>query len=88
MLLGAILAGALTQWPYATCGPALAAYLSAVAVVLAMGLWASRSAWRARLGYAHTLGIALLFAGAVLAAAQLLPRLGYAGLRVPWGCGG
>jgi hypothetical protein len=88
VLLGAVLAGALTQWPYLTCGPELGAYLGAAAIVIWMGVWGSMSAWSVRVGWAQVLGIGTLITGIALAAYQLLPRIGYAGLWVPWNCVG
>lgn len=84
--LGAVLAGALTQWPYPFCGFPLAGYFSAVALVLVTAVWAAHDAWRTRMGRAHILAIGTLLAGIALGAAQLLPRLGYAGLDAAWRC--
>ena len=86
VILGAILAGALTQWPYRTCGTALTAYLGAAFMVLVAGVWAARAAWRARTGFAHVVAILLLFVAVGLGARQLLPRAGYAPVPAPWGC--
>ena len=86
--LGGVLAGALTQWPYHTCGVPLGVYLLAVGMVLLSGIWAALYAWRARRGFAHILAILLLFAGAALAADQILPRVGYAAVEASWTCPG
>lgn len=86
--LAAILFGAMTQWPYARCGFALLAYLAGVLVVLVAGGWAGYAAWRRRMGRAHAIAIALLFAGLALGALQVLPRVGYAPVDTPWGCAG
>lgn len=88
MALTALAAGAMTQWPYAVCGLALAGYLAAVTVVLVAGGWAAHAAWRADMGAAHVVAILLLFTGATLGALQVLPRLGYAPVETTWRCPG
>ena len=40
--------------------------------------WIAFVSWRLRRGVAHVLGLILFFWGTVLAAEQLLPRIGYA----------
>jgi hypothetical protein len=66
-------------WPYADrCGMGLAAYLAAVGVVVAGGIWSAIWTWRHRTPKSHVLALALVLWGLVLAAAQVLPRTGYA----------
>jgi hypothetical protein len=66
-------------WPYADrCGLGLAAYLAAVGVVVAGGVWSAVWTWRHRTPKSHVLALALVLWGLTLAAAQVLPRLGYA----------
>jgi hypothetical protein len=66
-------------WPYADrCGLGLAAYLGAVGVVIAGGIWSAIWTWRHRTPKSHVLALALVLWGLGLAAAQVLPRLGYA----------
>lgn len=85
--LAVILATAMTQWPYRACGAALAAYfLGALAVGVAGG-WAAHASWRRRMGWAHVVAVATLFAGVAMAALQVLQRFGYAPVPTPWGCG-
>ncbi len=86
--LGALLAGAMTQWPYAYCGLPLAGYLIGVLMVLVTGVWAAHNAWRTRMARAHVLAIVIVFTGLALGANQLLPRLGYGGLEAAWRCTG
>jgi hypothetical protein len=79
-------------WPYADrCGLGLAAYLGAVAVVVAGGVWSAVWTWRHRTPKSHVLALALVLWGLVLAAAQVLPRLGYAKPDAvhpaSWSCG-
>lgn len=86
LVLATLLAAALTQWPYPRCGFPLALYLAAVGMLLVAAVWAAHSAWQARSGRAHVVAIILLFAGAALAATQVLPRLGYSPVEVTWRC--
>lgn len=87
VLLGVGLAVAVTQWPYArSCGFSLDFYLAAVTVVLIAGGWAGIWAWGMRMAVAHTLSLVVLFFGLALAAAQILPRVGYAAEAATWRC--
>ena len=86
--LTAALVGGLMVWPYPTCGLPLVGYLAAVAVALVAGLWGAHAAWRRRMALAHGTAVAVVFIGLALAAHQLLTRVGYAAVQVPWGCGG
>lgn len=66
-------------WPYPNrCGIGLAGYLVAVSAVVAGGLWSSIWTWRHRTARAHTLSLLLVMWGLVLAAIELMPRVGYA----------
>ena len=66
-------------WPYADrCGFGLAAYLGAVGVVVLGGVWSAVWTWRHRTPKSHVLALGLVLWGLVLAAAQVLPRTGYA----------
>jgi len=78
-------------WPYsARCGVGLAAYLGAVGALVVGGVWSSIWTWRHRAARAHLLSLLLVTWGIVLAATDVLPRVGYA---IPtaahptgWGC--
>lgn len=84
---GALLGGALTQWPYANdCGWPLYGYLAAVFALLLTAGWAAVSAWGIRSAAAHTLALVVGFWGVVLAAEQILPRVGYAAEQRWWAC--
>ncbi len=86
--LTAVLALALTQWPFAqACGLGLAAYLAAVGVVLVSGVWGAVSSWRLRLPKTHALALLTLLGGLTLVALEVLPRIGYAGATLTWTCG-
>jgi hypothetical protein len=79
-------------WPYAArCGPGLAGYLAATAVVVGAGVWTAVWTWRHRSGRAHALALLLVVWGIALAAIEILPRAGYA-VPTPerpaaWSCG-
>ena len=77
--LGLLIGIGMTQWPYTHgCGLKLIFYLAGVAAVIAAGFWSSISSWRRRLGVAHVLSQVLIIWGLVLAAREILPRVGYA----------
>ncbi len=87
VVLGAVLAGAMTQWPYANaCGVGLFIYLGATGVVVIAGLWGSLSSWNRRMGFAHVVSLLVTLCGLVLAAAVALPRIGYAKSSGTWFC--
>ena len=87
VLLGLILAGAMTQWPYANdCGIGLFIYLGAAATVVVAGFWSSISSWYRRLGWAHTLSLLVVLWGGYLAMHEILPRIGYAKHLAYWTC--
>jgi hypothetical protein len=84
---GGALGAALTQWPYRSdCGWALYGYLAAVFAVLLSAGWAAVAAWRLRMPSAHVLALVVGFWGIVLAAEQVLPRVGYAAESRSWAC--
>ena len=77
--LAVALAIGILFWPYAArCGPGLAAYLGAVSAVALGGLWSAVWTWKHRTSKAHVLSLLLILWGLVLAAAEVLPRAGYA----------
>jgi hypothetical protein len=82
LILAVALGAAMTLWPYPhTCGWALLGYLGAVAAVLLAG-----ACWRMRHGVTHLLSLVLFYWGLVLAAEQVLPRIGYAADPGAWLC--
>jgi hypothetical protein len=86
--LGLLLAVGITQWPYASaCGLNLVVFLGAIATVIVAGVWSGVSSWHRRLGLAHFLSLAVLLWGLVLAAREVLPRVGYAKAVRTWSCG-
>lgn len=78
---------ALTQWPYASaCGWSLGFYLSAVVIQMVVSGWGALATWRGANPYAHVVSLIALFWGIVLAAEQILPRVGYAATEAVWRC--
>lgn len=66
-------------WPYANrCGWGLAGYLGAVGAVIVSGAWSAVWTFRHRAGRAHFLALLLVLWGLILAAIDVLPRIGYA----------
>ena len=83
--LGAALAIAMPYWPYAKAYSwGLFLYLFAVALVIFSGVWSARLTWLTRLAVAHTLAVTILVWGVTLAAAETLPRIGYAKAETTW----
>jgi hypothetical protein len=82
------LGAALTQWPYASsCDWRLGLYLGAVAAQMITSGWGALASWRHHYATAHVIALVSLFWGIVLAAEQILPRVGYAAVEAVWRCG-
>lgn len=87
MLLGLSLSVVLPLWPYAnTCGTGLFGYLAVIAVLIISAILGLRASWRARRGRANALAVLVLLWGLTLAAATVLPRIGYAHTSATWSC--
>jgi hypothetical protein len=87
VLLGIVLGSVMMQWPYPhQCDLPLLGYLGAVATVMLTGAWIAFASWKLRTGLPHILSLILVFWGIVLAAEQILPRIGYAADRASWRC--
>jgi hypothetical protein len=85
--LGVILGIAMTQWPYTHgCGLRLFVYLGGALTVVVAGVWSSLSSWNRRLGLAHIFSQGLVIWGLILAAREILPRIGYAKDAATWFC--
>lgn len=85
--LGLVLGLGMLAWPYTYgCGLKLVFYLIGATTVSVAGVWSAISSWKRRLGLAHTLSILLVLWGLVLAAREVLPRVGYAKTDVPFFC--
>jgi hypothetical protein len=88
VVLGVALGAAMILWPYPhACGWALLGYFGAVAAVLLAGAWIAFASWRLRNGVTHLVSLVLFYWGLVLAAEQVLPRIGYAEDPAAWLCG-
>src|SRR5215510_11448016 len=78
VLLSLALGAGMLFWPYeARCGAGLAAYLGAVGLVIASGIWSSIWTWRHRASRAHALSLLVVLWGLVLGSTEVLPRIGY-----------
>ncbi|MEP6591870.1 MAG: hypothetical protein ABJC19_11860 [Gemmatimonadota bacterium] len=87
VVLGALGGAALLYWPYGKgCGPQLYLYLVGVTAVAAAGIWAMRGSWTHRRGLAHVVGLLVFLLGVGLAAAEILPRMGYTAVAQSWTC--
>jgi hypothetical protein len=79
LLLATALGVGMVFWPYsARCGAGLFGYLAAVGVLMAAGVWSAVWTWKHRSAKAHILSLLLTLWGGTLAAAEILPRVGYA----------
>jgi hypothetical protein len=79
LALAAALGVGMVFWPYrAACGLDLAGYLGAVGAVILAGGWTAVWTWRHRSPRAHVASLLLVGWGLALAAAEILPRSGYA----------
>src|SRR6185312_12684409 len=79
LLLAIALGVGIMFWPYSTkCGMGLFGYLAASVVVIVAGGWSAIWTWRQRSASGHVLSLLLILWGALLAAQQVLPRIGYA----------
>jgi hypothetical protein len=74
-------------WPYNNrCGVGLAGYLVVVIAVMVSGVWSAVWTWRHRTGRAHLLSLLLVAYGFILGATEVLPRIEYARVSLPWSC--
>jgi hypothetical protein len=86
-LAGAVLAGAMTQWPYAhACGVPLLLYTLAAGAVVVAGVWGASASWRSRIPAAHIVSLVVAGWGVGLLASVVLPRIGYAAEQLAWVC--
>jgi hypothetical protein len=92
LLLATALGVGMIFWPYeARCGAGLFGYLGAVGVLVAAGAWSAVWTWRHRSGRGLSLSLLLMLWGGILAAQEVLPRVGYAipteAHPASWTCG-
>jgi hypothetical protein len=87
VLLALTLGLMLARWPYSqVCGLPLLGYLTAVVVLIVAAGAGAAAAWRTRKALAHVVALVLVFYGAALTMAELLPRTGYAVRHATWQC--
>jgi hypothetical protein len=87
VLLAVALAAALPLWPYEkSCGLQLIFFLGAAGVTMLVGVLGALSSWAHRRGFAHLLALAVFAWAGVMAAREILPRIGYAKLSHAWMC--
>jgi hypothetical protein len=85
--LALALAVALPLWPYERgCGLRLAFFLGATAITLLAGFLGALASWANRRGFAHLLSLVVLVWGLVVAASEVLPRVGYSREARTWLC--
>ena len=73
------LSAALLVWPYPSrCGTPLFGFLGAIGATVIAGLWLVVLTWKWRMPITHALAMAIVAWGAVVAAREVLPRVGYA----------
>ena len=87
MALAVLLAAALPLWPYGkSCGLQLFFYLGAAALALLAGAAGAINSWRTRRGLAHLISLLVVVFAGVMAAREVLPRIGYAAESQTWFC--
>ena len=87
VLLAVLLAAALPLWPYGkVCGLQLFFYLGAAGLALVAGAAGAVSSWKTRRGLVHLISLAALIWSGVMAAREVLPRVGYAAETRAWLC--
>jgi hypothetical protein len=87
VVLGLALAIALPIWPYEkSCGLRLMFFLGAIAITTVAGVVAALASWAHRRGFAHVLSLLIVGWAGVLAAREILPRIGYAKQSSTWVC--
>jgi hypothetical protein len=87
MALAVLLAAALTLWPYGKgCGLQLFFYLGAAALALLAGAAGAIHSWRSRRGLPHVVSLLVVAFAGVMAAREVLPRIGYTAAAETWLC--
>jgi len=83
-----ILGAAVLWWPYGrSCGPGLAAYVAATAMIIVGGLWVVVCTWTCRMARTHAVAMLVALWGVGLIAVEVLPRIGYTAQSAAWLCG-
>lgn len=86
-LLAVLLAVALIVWPFdQACGIRLIFFLGATLLTLLMGGLGAYTSWAHRRGVAFLLSLLVMLLAGILAAREILPRVGYARHALDWTC--
>jgi hypothetical protein len=87
VLLALGLAVALPLWPYQhACGLQAVFFVGAAGVTALVGGLAALSSWANRRGLAHVVSLLVIAWAAIVAAGEILPRVGYAREARSWSC--
>ncbi|HET7470206.1 MAG TPA: hypothetical protein VFJ81_11045 [Gemmatimonadales bacterium] len=87
VVLAIALALALVLWPYQkACGLQLFFFLGAAGVALIVGCLGALNSWAHRRGFAHILSLLVILWAGIVAAREILPRVGYARDARTWTC--
>ena len=87
VLLALALAAALPLWPYQrTCGLQTVFFLGAAGITAIVGGLAAASSWANRRGFGHLLSLLVIAWALIVAASEVLPRVGYAREVRSWTC--
>jgi len=87
LVLSAVLALAVTQWPYGRgCGVGLLLYLAVLGSVTGAGIWSAVASWRHHRGLPHVLSLVVILTGLALIANEILIRTVYGVGDLTWVC--
>lgn len=87
VIMALALAAALPLWPYEkACGLRLMFFLGATAMAAVVGVLGATSSWANRRGLAQVLSLLVIAWAGVIAAREVLPRIGYAREAADWVC--
>lgn len=85
--LAVVLAIGLTFWPYdKSCGLRLIFYIGGAGIVVLIGFLGALASWSHRRGLAMVLSLLAIVWAGVMAAREVLPRVGYAKQSLAWTC--
>jgi hypothetical protein len=86
-VLAIVLGIALLLWPYdKNCGIRLIFFLGAAVLAVIMAVLGAFASWAHRQGVALLLSLLVIVAAGVMAAREILPRIGYAKEAREWTC--
>jgi hypothetical protein len=86
-VLSVLLAVALIVWPFEnTCGIRLIFFLGAALITFMLGIVGAVTSWAHRQGLAMLLSLLVVLFAGIMAAREILPRVGYAREPLEWTC--